>query len=112
MNTPDTPVSAPDTASEPAGGLTLHELCRACAVQSEFVLQLIDEGAVQPATGESPESWRFLAIQTQRISVAWRLQRDLRVNPAGAALALQLLDEIAALRAQRSGLTHPTNEQT
>jgi chaperone modulatory protein CbpM len=29
-----------------------------------------------------------------------RLQRDLGVNPAGAALALQLMDELEQLRAQ------------
>jgi len=32
--------------------------------------------------------------------VALRLQRDLGLNLAGAALALELLDEVEALRAQ------------
>jgi chaperone modulatory protein CbpM len=32
--------------------------------------------------------------------MALRLQRDLGVNPAGAALALELLDELESLRVQ------------
>ena len=31
--------------------------------------------------------------------LAWRLTQDLEINPPGVALALDLLDEIAALRA-------------
>jgi chaperone modulatory protein CbpM len=37
--------------------------------------------------------------------VAWRLQRDLGVNLPGAALALQLLDEVETLRAQLAAQT-------
>ena len=39
------------------------------------------------------------------MTVAWRLQRDLGVNLAGAALALQLLDEVQTLRAQITAAT-------
>jgi chaperone modulatory protein CbpM len=91
-----------DTTAAPAPeeALTLEQLCRACAVQSDFVLSLLEEGVAQPLAGQQPESWRFSEVQVRRVSVAWRLQRDLGVNPAGAALALQLLDEIETLRAQ------------
>ncbi len=80
--------------------LTLDGLCRACAVQTEFVMALLEEGAAQPAEGQRPDTWRFSEVQVHRVTVAWRLQRDLGVNPAGAALALQLLDEMETLRAQ------------
>jgi len=50
--------------------------------------------------GTAPERWRFPGMQLRRARVAVRLQRDLGVNTAGAALALQLLDEIEALRAR------------
>jgi chaperone modulatory protein CbpM len=36
----------------------------------------------------------------RRATVALRLQRDLGINYAGAALVLQLLDDIEALRAR------------
>lgn len=91
MSTPTTP---------PSAALTLEELCRACAVQTGFVLDMLEEGVVEPAVGQAPENWRFTDIQVRRVTVAWRLQRDLGVNPAGAALALQLLDEVETLRAQ------------
>ena len=91
-----------DTTTQPAPDevLTLEQLCRVCAVQTEFVLSLLEEGVAQPTEGQRPETWRFSAVQVKRVSVAWRLQRDLGVNPAGAALALQLLDEMETLQAQ------------
>ncbi len=84
--------------------LTLDDLCRACAVQTEFVMAMLEEGVAQPAEGEAATTWRFSEVQVRRVTVAWRLQRDLGVNPAGAALALQLLDEMETLRAQLANL--------
>ncbi|WHZ12017.1 MAG: Chaperone-modulator protein CbpM [Burkholderiaceae bacterium] len=84
-------------------GLTLTELCRACAAQADFIHELIAEGAIEPA-GPGPEQWRFTGVQLRHVSVAVRLQRDLGVNVAGAALALQLLDEIDTLRERLRGI--------
>ena len=92
---PATPVQDPQH-----GSLTLEDLCRACSVQSEFVLAMLEEGVIEPSEGQATESWRFTAIEVHHVSVAWRLQRDLGVNLPGAALALQLLDEVETLRAQ------------
>ena len=88
---------------EPPMDLTLAEVCSACAVQSELVLELIDEGVLAPA-GPEPERWRFNVTHLRRVRVASHLQRDLGVNSAGAALAVELLEHIAALHA-RLGLT-------
>lgn len=79
--------------------LTLAELCRACAVRSESIVELVEEGVLAPL-GREPHRWRFSGIHMRRATVALRLQRDLGVNLAGAALALQLLDEVEALRAR------------
>lgn len=65
------------------GGINLDDLCRACAVQTEFVMAMLEEGVAQPAEGQLPTTWRFSEVQVQRVTVAWRLQRDLGVNPAG-----------------------------
>ena len=81
--------------------LTLDEFCRACAAQTEFIMDMVAEGMLEPE-GPEPESWRFSGIQLQHARIALRLQRDLGVNLAGAALALQLLDEMQALRARLS----------
>ncbi len=79
--------------------LTLDELCRACATHSGFIVELVEEGIICPQ-GPVPGEWRFAGPQLRRAGIALRLQRDLGVNLAGAALALQLLDEVEALRAR------------
>jgi chaperone modulatory protein CbpM len=77
--------------------LTLDELCRACAANAGLITALVDEGVLAPH-GTAPDSWRFSGVHLKRASVALRLQRDLGVNLAGAALALQLLEEVEELR--------------
>ena len=79
--------------------LTLDDLCRACAAQSELIKDLVHEGVLAPS-GPAPEVWRFTGAHLHRATVAVRLQRDLGVNPAGAALALELMDELHSLRRQ------------
>ena len=79
--------------------LTLAELTRACAVNADLIVELVDEGVLAPMARE-PHHWRFTGAHMRRARVAVHLQRDLGVNLAGAALALQLLDEIQALRAR------------
>ncbi|MES1982496.1 MAG: chaperone modulator CbpM [Pseudomonadota bacterium] len=79
--------------------LTLSELSRACAVHAECIIELIDEGLLAPI-GREPQHWRFTGHQMRSAILALRLQRDLGINLAGAALALQLLDEMDALRAR------------
>ena len=79
--------------------LTLEDICRACASPAEPIIELVDEGVLAPQ-GAAPEHWRFTGLHMQRARVALRLQHDLGVNPAGAALALELLDEVDTLRTQ------------
>lgn len=79
--------------------LTLAEVSRACAVHVDCIVELVAEGVLAPI-GREPHRWRFSGAHMRRATVALRLQRDLGVNLAGAALALQLLDEVEALRAR------------
>ena len=80
-------------------GLTLEDICRACAAQAELIVELVDEGVLSPR-GSQPAEWHFTGVHLQRARVALRLQNDLGVNLAGAALALELLDEMETLRAR------------
>ena len=84
--------------------LTIDQMCRTCAVHTGYIVELVQEGIIVPtvvAGGSSaPETWRFNSLHVRHTKVAWRLQHDLDVNLPGAALALQLLDELASLRAQ------------
>jgi chaperone modulatory protein CbpM len=76
----------------------LEGLCQICRLERRQVVEMIVENVVEPA-GEDPEHWRFTGAAVTRIQVAARLTRDLGINTAGAALALELLDEIERLRA-------------
>jgi len=84
---------------EDAVQFTLVELCQACSAKEEHVVAWVFEGVLEPV-GESPEDWRFSGESLRRARLALRLSRDLEINPPGVALALDLLDEIAALQAQ------------
>jgi chaperone modulatory protein CbpM len=79
--------------------LTLADLSRACAVHEELIIELVDMGVLEPQ-GREPARWAFGGASLHRARVALRLQRDLDIDLAGAALALELLDEIASLRAR------------
>ena len=83
--------------------LTLAEVCRACAVHAEYIIELVEEGVLVPV-GTEPVSWRFTGIHMHRATVSLRLQHDLGINLAGVALALQLLDEIDSLHARINAL--------
>lgn len=80
-------------------GLTLADVSRACVVHAECIIELVEEGVLAPV-GSGPVGWRFTGVHMRRAAVALRLQRDLGINLAGVALALQLLDEIDELRAR------------
>jgi chaperone modulatory protein CbpM len=79
--------------------VTLGDLCRICGITAEQVLALVDEGVIEPA-GQQPGHWRFHAVSIRRVRCVYRLNRDLGINLAGAALAVELLEEIEHLRAR------------
>jgi len=85
--------------------ITLDELCGACTVRREEVVTLVREGVIDPVDApvrpEEAPSWQFHITSVQRVRTVFRLQRDLGVNLAGAALALELLDRIAELEQPR-----------
>jgi chaperone modulatory protein CbpM len=77
--------------------VTLIDLCRSCTVETETITTLVAEGILDPL-GEDVEHWRFSISSLRRVKTVIHLQRDLGVNLAGAALALELLDQIAELK--------------
>jgi chaperone modulatory protein CbpM len=78
---------------------TLVELCRVCGATEHELTAWVAEGVLDPEDGNAPV-WRFTGAALYRAQRAARLARDLEINPAGIALALDLLDEIEALRAR------------
>ena len=79
--------------------LSLNDLCRACSSSAEWVIALVEEGALEPV-GYEQTRWRFTGTSLQKAHTAMRLQRDLGINLAGIALALDLLDEMETMRAR------------
>jgi len=78
---------------------TLGELSRACTRHAEWIVELVDEGILEPQ-GNEQKSWRFSTNSLIRARKAMRLQHDLQVNLAGAALALDLMEQMDVMRAR------------
>ncbi len=79
--------------------LSLDEFCENCGLTTESITAYIQEGLIEVGD-HNPQNWRFSYIALTRIRKASRLERDLHLNPAGAALALELLDEIEKLKSR------------
>jgi len=79
--------------------LTLDELSSACSVRVERIIELVDEGILEP-TGRDVHEWCFPGPSLGRARVAMHLQRDLDINLAGVALVLDLMEELESLRAR------------
>ena len=85
--------------------VTVTELTEVCGLSLEQVRSMVSEGMLHPR-GAAPEQWHFTGIEVRRTRRALRLQRDLELNLAGAALALDLLDEVEWLRRRVRCLEH------
>ena len=93
---------APGRVVEEEIRLTLVELCQASRVPVQEIRAWVIEGVLEPE-GATPEEWRFAGTSLRRARTALRLSRDLEVNLAGIALALDLLDEITRLKSRLAG---------
>ncbi len=84
--------------------ISLEELCRACSTQVEWVSKLVYEGVLEPVGKQAlryqQTQWRFTASSLQTVRTAVHLQRDLGIDWAGIALALELLEKIDQLEAR------------
>ena len=79
--------------------ITIVELCEVCSVDQQTITDLIAEGILEPLDSDGEQA-RLPYSSVRRTHTVVHLQRDLGVNLAGAALALELLERIDKLRAQ------------
>jgi chaperone modulatory protein CbpM len=77
--------------------LSVDELSRLCAVDRTYIVELVEEGVLSVVEVDAA-GWRFSGAALRRARTALRLQRDLEINLPGVALALELLEELEALR--------------
>ena len=78
--------------------LSLPTLARACCVDSATIEAWVAEGLLE-ADGNGPP-WQFDASEFARALQIARLQRELALDSAGAAICVELLTEIERLRAR------------
>jgi chaperone modulatory protein CbpM len=85
------------------------DLCRSCSVQADLIESLVEHGILEPK-GTQIDQWCFPSNSLRRTRITVNLQRDLGVNLAGAALALELLEHIddlnAKLRTRKHAVIH------
>ncbi|MGO9039826.1 MAG: chaperone modulator CbpM [Steroidobacteraceae bacterium] len=77
--------------------LSVTDLCRMISVDQRRVVEWVEEGVISLIEIDASE-WRFSGSTLRRARIALRLERDLGVNLAGVALALDLLEELEQLR--------------
>ncbi|QQE88997.1 chaperone modulator CbpM [Azotobacter chroococcum] len=83
--------------------LTLEECCQLVEVPAESLIEIVEHGIVEVGGG-SPRDWRFDPAALDRLRQALRLQRQLELDWQAVAVALELLDEVARLRAENESL--------
>ena len=76
--------------------LSIQDLSRMCNVDEAHIVEFVEEGVLNVV--EVSSRWHFTGDALRRARLAVRLQRDLELNLAGVALALDLLEELQALR--------------
>jgi chaperone modulatory protein CbpM len=106
MSKADTP-ALPGSIFEEYAVLSVRDLSRMCTVEVHHIVELVDEGILEGARSDDGD-WQFTGGTLRRAQLALRLQRDLEVNLAGVALALELMEEIGRLRRTLQRIGHET----
>jgi chaperone modulatory protein CbpM len=76
--------------------LSIKDLSRMCQVDERHIVEFVEEGVLNVV--ELSSEWHFTGDALRRARLAVRLERDLELNLAGVALALDLIEELQRLR--------------
>jgi chaperone modulatory protein CbpM len=76
--------------------LSIHDLSRMCEVDERHIVEYVEEGVLNVV--EVRSEWHFTGDALRRARLALRLERDLELNVAGVALAIDLIEELQQLR--------------
>ena len=77
--------------------LTLEDLARACAVESQWIVERVEAGLLGSVSLKSVE-WRFVSADLVRARRLAALERDFDANQELAALVVDLIEEVGRLR--------------
>jgi chaperone modulatory protein CbpM len=95
MSSQDQPLSG--AIFEETALLTVKDLSRMCAVDERHIVEYVEEGVLHVVHIDTTE-WHFTGAALRRARLALRLERDLELNLAGVALALELMEELEHVR--------------
>lgn len=79
--------------------LTLEQLAAACSVETEWIVERVDEGLL-PSEGRSRVEYRFSSGELRRARRMRQIERDFEAVPELAALVADMLEEMDELRAR------------
>jgi len=79
--------------------LTIDDFCQRCGLSSDVVTTYVEEGLIE-VSGPDTQSWKFTRTHIVHLQKAHRLEQDLRLNPAGSVLVLELQAQIERLQAR------------
>ena len=85
---------------------TFAALCRAAGADHHQLLALVAEGLLHPRGGSeqtNPEDWHFAGPSLLLARRTLQLAHELQISLHGAAIVLDLLTQIDALKAQQHG---------
>ncbi len=79
--------------------LTITDICERCGLSLDVVTTYVEEGLLD-VSGPDSQSWKFTRTHIIHLQKAHRLEKDLRLNPAGSVLVLELQTRIERLQAR------------
>jgi chaperone modulatory protein CbpM len=85
--------------------LRIDEICVRLSVEQQWIVELVEVGALDPRGGSEPAAWLFPRRELPRVLAMSRLVSDLGVNLPGAAIIMELVEERRRLLARLAALS-------
>jgi chaperone modulatory protein CbpM len=82
-----------------ASVFSISEICQQYEIGESLIIEMLEYGLIEP-TKTAATGVLLNGKALRRIQSALRLQHDLGINLQGAVLAVELMDELAAMRSE------------
>jgi chaperone modulatory protein CbpM len=83
--------------------LRVDEICARLCIEQQWIVEMVELGALDPRGGLDPAAWVFPRRELPRVFAMARLVTDLGVNLTGAAIIVELVEERRRLLSQMAG---------
>ncbi|MEY2919575.1 MAG: hypothetical protein RL261_880 [Pseudomonadota bacterium] len=80
--------------------LRIDEICTRLCVERQWIVEMVELGALDAQGGLEPAAWLFPRRELPRVLAMTRLVTDLGVNLTGAAIIVELVEERRRLLSQ------------